>query len=72
MQQRTGVVKFFNDVEGWGIIFDEELGDVHVHWKAVPGEPGTKNLQRNDIVLYVPGKRKDGYFALKVISFTRS
>ena len=46
--RERGVVKFFNDVKGWGFI-DSESGEVFVHYSAIKMD-GRKTLCQGDTV----------------------
>lgn len=71
---KTGVVKWFDWKKGFGFITPDEDPDldVFVHYSAVPGTPGTRNLLEGDKVTYLEGEREDGIYALKVITVVRS
>lgn len=49
---KTGVVKFFNTVRGWGFITPDDGGaDVFVHYTAVEGE-GFRDLHEGEAVRF--------------------
>jgi len=71
---KSGTVKWFDEQKGFGFIIpdtDPDI-DVFVHYSAVPGGMGRKNLLEGDKVTYLEGKREGGLFAIKVVSIVRS
>ena len=74
LEVKAGTVKWFDEKKGFGFItpeYNPDL-DVFVHYSAVPGGIGRKNLLEGDKVTYLEGTRKDGLFAVKVMSIMRS
>ena len=71
---RAGVVKWFDEKKGYGFINPDynPAIDVFVHYSAVPGSLGRKNLMEGDKVTYLEGTRDDGLFAVKVMTVVRS
>ena len=52
MKQRSGTVKWFNRLKGYGFIRDTQSGeDVFVHYSAINGE-GYRNLYEGDQVTF--------------------
>lgn len=56
---KTGKVKWFSDMRGYGFITDEAGNDVFVHYSSIQME-GRKSLDENDIVDFEIGEGKDG------------
>lgn len=56
---KTGKVKWFSDMRGYGFITDEDGNDVFVHYSSIIME-GRKSLDENDIVEFEMGEGKDG------------
>ena len=56
---KTGKVKWFSDMRGYGFITDEAGNDVFVHYSSIQME-GRKSLDENDIVEFEMGEGKDG------------
>ena len=56
---KTGKVKWFSDMRGWGFITDENKNDVFVHYSNIQME-GRKSLDENDVVEFEIGEGKDG------------
>ena len=52
MSERSGIVKWFNVLKGYGFIEDVDSGDdVFVHYSAIDGE-GYRNLHEGDRVRF--------------------
>jgi len=60
-----GVVKWFNEVKGFGFIIGADGAEVFVHYKNVAGE-GFRSLDEGMRVSYVPGTGPRGRFAIDV------
>lgn len=70
----TGVVKWFNEEKGYGFITPDRdrNKDVFVHFSAVPGSIGKKNLEAGDKVTYIEGVRDSGHYAIRILMLIRS
>ena len=55
---KTGKVKWFSDMRGYGFITDEDGNDVFVHYSSIIME-GRKSLDENDVVEFEIGEGKD-------------
>lgn len=68
--RETGIVKWFNDKNGYGFILDSNQGDVFVHYSAIipEEENGYRTLKPNQKVEYIrtDGKKPNTFAALKV------
>lgn len=64
-ERQSGVVKFFDDVKGWGFIERADDDDVFVHWRAIVGH-GHRKLEAGDLVEFDIGQGKKGDQALNV------
>ncbi len=56
---KTGKVKWFSDMRGYGFITDEAGNDVFVHYSSIQME-GRKSLDENDIVEFEIGEGTTG------------
>lgn len=56
---KTGKVKWFSDMRGYGFITDENKNDVFVHYSNIIME-GRKSLDENDVVEFEIGKGTTG------------
>lgn len=66
MTKKTGVVKWFNRLKGFGFILPEDGGDdVFVHFSAIDGD-GYRNLYEGDRVDYIEVDNGRGPLAHKV------
>ena len=66
MDTKTGVVKWFSRLKGYGFIQPEDGGDeVFVHYSAIQGD-GYRNLYEGDRVEYVEIDRGRGPQAQRV------
>ena len=62
----VGRVKWFNDVQGFGVIVDSESGaEVFVHHTAI-AEPGARNLHEGERVRFEAIEAARGYQAAVV------
>lgn len=70
---KAGVVKWFDERKGFGFIipdYNPDL-DVFVHYSAVPGSKGRRNLLEGDKVTYLEGVRDSGVYAVRVLTMVR-
>lgn len=63
---KTGTVKFFDDVKGWGILVDDAPGDLFVHHKVIKMD-GFRSLRRGQTVLFDEAMTTKGRAATVVI-----
>ena len=56
---KTGKVKWFSDMRGYGFITDEDGKDLFVRYTGILME-GRKTLNQNDVVEFEIGEGKDG------------
>lgn len=49
---KTGTVKWFNPEKGFGFITVEGEEDVFVHFRAIQGDEGRKNLEEGETVQF--------------------
>ena len=62
-----GSVKWFNDSKGFGFISQPDGDDVFVHFKAIQGEAGRKNLDEGEKVQFDVEQGPKGLQAANVI-----
>ncbi len=68
MQRKSGIVKWFSRLKGYGFIEPAEGGDeVFVHYSAIDGD-GYRNLYEGDPVDYVEVDKGKGPQAKEVIA----
>lgn len=48
---KTGTVKWFNNIKGYGFIVDEQGNDIFVHYSIIPGR-GFKSLHEGQKVVF--------------------
>jgi cold shock protein len=60
-----GIVKWFNDLKGFGFITQDESGDVFVHHTAISGQ-GFKSLSEGERVEFDVVKGQKGAAAANV------
>jgi CspA family cold shock protein len=48
--RETGTVKWFSSQKGYGFITRDSGGDVFVHYSAIEGQGGFRNLEEGDRV----------------------
>ena len=48
---KTGIVKWFNNIKGYGFIVDEQGNDIFVHYSIIPGK-GFKSLEDGQKVVF--------------------
>lgn len=64
---KTGTVKWFNSEKGYGFISVEGENDVFVHYTAIQGMTGRKNLNEGDKVQFDVEEGSKGLQAANVI-----
>lgn len=64
---KTGTVKWFNSEKGYGFISVEGENDVFVHYTAIQGMTGRKNLNEGDKVQFDVEKGAKGLQAANVV-----
>ena len=62
---KTGIVKWFNNVKGYGFIVDEQGNDIFVHYSIIPGK-GFKSLEEGSKVVFELVETKKGLQATNV------
>lgn len=63
----TGTVKWFNGTKGYGFIApDDDSKDVFVHYSAIQGQTGFKNLEEGDRVEFTVEQGEKGPQASEV------
>ena len=62
-----GTVKWFNEGKGFGFIEREDGKDVFVHFSAIQGEEGYKNLAEGDSVEFEVIEDEKGLKAQNVV-----
>lgn len=66
--RKTGVVKWFNNIRGYGFISqdgDENI-DVFIHYSEIKGSNGFKTLKEKDKVEYELAQDGKGYKAINL------
>lgn len=71
MEVKVGTVKWFSKPKGFGFITNSDDVDVFVHYTAIPGHSGNRNLNEGDRVEYVEEITPKGLRAASVLSFQR-
>lgn len=64
--RKTGVVKWFSQLKGYGFITIDSGGDAFVHYTAIESEEGHKNLYEGQRVSFVVADRGRGPQAQEV------
>lgn len=64
----TGKVKWFSESKGFGFISREEGGDVFVHYSAIEGSSGRKNLYEGQDVEFEVTEGPKGPQAANVVA----
>jgi cold shock protein len=64
---KTGTVKWFNSEKGFGFISVEGEDDVFVHFTAIQGDAGRKNLEEGEKVQFDVEKGPKGLQASNVV-----
>mgnify|MGYP001208913516 CR=1 FL=1 len=64
---KTGTVKWFNSERGFGFISVEGEDDVFVHYSAIQGENGRKNLEEGEKVQFDVERGPKGLQAVNVV-----
>lgn len=64
---KTGTVKWFNSERGFGFISVEGEDDVFVHYSAIQGESGRKNLEEGEKVQFDVERGPKGLQAVNVV-----
>lgn len=61
--RKTGTVKSFRETEGWGFIYNDDGGEVYVHFTDIAGEKGQHRSltpgERVEFSLFRRGPRGD-------------
>jgi len=65
-ERETGTVKWFNGQKGYGFIAREGGEDVFVHYSAIEGEEGFRNLYEGDRVEFAVEQGQKGPSAVGV------
>lgn len=64
---KIGTVKWFNSEKGFGFIEVEGESDVFVHFSAIQGDSGRKNLEEGEKVQFDVEKGPRGLQATNVV-----
>ena len=65
--REQGVMKFFDELRGWGFITRPDASQLFVHYLNIQAE-GFKTLQDGQVVTYTPKKGPKGWFAEEVVA----
>ena len=64
--KETGLVKWFNDKQGFGFIVNESGEDCFVHYRAIISDQGYKTLVEGQRVEFTQVKSEKGWQAAEV------
>lgn len=64
--RETGTVKWFSSQKGYGFITRDSGGDVFVHYSAIEGQGGFRNLEEGDRVEFSVEQGQKGPAAANV------
>ena len=64
--RETGTVKWFSSQKGYGFITRDSGGDVFVHYSAIEGQEGFRNLAEGDRVEFSVEQGQKGPAAANV------
>jgi CspA family cold shock protein len=65
-ERETGTVKWFNGHKGYGFISRDGGEDVFVHYSAIEGQEGYRNLEEGDRVEFAVEQGQKGPAAVDV------